>query len=219
MRDAKLFGRAFHEPSWALWLAIARARDALPPLDGDAALFATVSGGAPWPTEPVSELYVAAGRRSGKTQFSCAAAVHAAFIDYRKRMTFGEVAVVALIACDRAQAREAFNRCVGLIEQSPILKREVVRQDAESITLKHRVRLEVHVPNFRSARGYTIAAAICDEMSFWRSEDSALPDVEVVRALRPALSTLGGRLIGISSPHARRGHLYEMHRRYFGRPA
>ena len=53
-------------------------------------------------------------------------------------------------------------------------------------------------------RGYTVVAAICDEVAFWRSEDSANPDVEIVAALRPAMATVPEPLLlGISSPYAR----------------
>src|SRR5205823_14368375 len=40
---------------------------------------------------------------------------------------------------------------------------------------------------------------------------------EIVAALRPAMSTVpGALLIGISSPYARRGVLWDMHRRHYG---
>jgi len=61
---------------------------------------------------------------------------------------------------------------------------------------------------------------LADEVCFWEaSAESANPDKEVVRAVRPGLATLGGRLIGISSPYAQRGILYEQYRKHYGQDA
>src|SRR5208283_5835341 len=56
-----------------------------------------------------------------------------------------------------------------------------------------------------------------DELAFFRDDLSANPDVELVRAVRPGLANLGGRLLGLSSPHSRRGHLYTMYREHFAK--
>ena len=64
-----------------------------------------------------------------------------------------------------------------------------------------------------------MALAIIDEAAFLRDEYSATPDIELARALRPALMTLGGKLVVISSPHRKIGLLWEAYRRYFGEQA
>jgi hypothetical protein len=61
-----------------------------------------------------------------------------------------------------------------------------------------------------------MALAVIDEAAFLRSEDSALPDIELARALRPALTTLNGRLVVISSPHRKTGLLWDAMRKYYG---
>src|SRR6516164_2739328 len=43
---------------------------------------------------------------------------------------------------------------------------------------------EVHPVSMRTTRGYTIVAALCDEIAFWPHEDAAEPDYEVLNALR-----------------------------------
>src|SRR5206468_6481951 len=69
-----------------------------------------------------------------------------------------------------------------------------------------------------AVRGYTVVAAVLDEVAFWRVEDSANPDREIVAALRPAMATVAGALlVGISSPYARRGVLWDAYRLHFGR--
>jgi hypothetical protein len=55
-----------------------------------------------------------------------------------------------------------------------------------------------------------LAAALLDEVAFWRSEDSANPDREVLDALRPAMLTIPtSMLLAASSPYARRGVLWD----------
>ena len=88
---------------------------------------------------------------------------------------------------------------------------------AESITLKNKVVVEIHTASFRSTRGYTIVAALLDEIAYWPAEDAAQPDVEVINAIRPGMATIpGAMLLCASSPHARRGALWDAHRRHYG---
>src|SRR5262249_9331951 len=49
-----------------------------------------------------------------------------------------------------------------------------------------------------------------------RDETSSIPDIEVYRALLPALATTGGMLVGISTPYRRTGLLYQKHRDFYG---
>jgi len=54
--------------------------------------------------------------------------------------------------------------------------------------------------------------------SYWPSEDAAEPDVEVINAIKPGMATIpGAMLLCASSPYARRGALWEAHRKHFGR--
>jgi hypothetical protein len=100
-----------------------------------------------------------------------------------------------------------------------MLARRVENQAAQSFDLQGRVTIEVHTASFRSVRGYTIIAALCDELAFWRSDDSANPDREVLDALRPAMATVpGAMLLCASSPYSRRGVLWGAYQRYYGKP-
>jgi hypothetical protein len=65
--------------------------------------------------------------------------------------------------------------------------------------LTNNITIEVRSPTIRSTRGITAVAVLCDELAFWRpDESSANPDVEVINAARPALATIGGPLLGVS---------------------
>jgi hypothetical protein len=81
-----------------------------------------------------------------------------------------------------------------------------------------RVVIEVHTASFRSTRGYALIAGLLDELAFWPGDDSAEPDYEVLSALRPGMATIpGAMLLCASSPYARRGALFDAHRKHFGR--
>ena len=63
----------------------------------------------------------------------------------------------------------------------------------------------------------TIIGAVCDELAFWRSDESANPDTEILNGLRPGMATIpGALLLCISTPYARRGALWDAHRRHYG---
>jgi hypothetical protein len=55
-----------------------------------------------------------------------------------------------------------------------------------------------------------------DEVSFWRDDSSALPDIETYRAILPSLATTNGLLIGISTPYRKLGLLHQKWRDHFG---
>jgi hypothetical protein len=86
----------------------------------------------------------------------------------------------------------------------------------DTLSLASRVDIVVRPASFRSTQGSTCVGVMCDEIAFWRSDDSANPDTEVLRALRPSLMTTQGPLVAISSPYARRGELWKAYRRHYG---
>jgi hypothetical protein len=99
-----------------------------------------------------------------------------------------------------------------------MLKRMVERETSDAFDLNNHVSIEVSTASFRSTRGYTIVAALLDELAFWPTDDAAAPDVEVIAALRPGMSTIPtSMLLCASSPYARRGALWDTYRAHFGR--
>ena len=157
------------------------------------------------------------GRRGGKSLIAALVAVFlACFRDYRKILAPGERGTVMVIAADRRQARGVFRYIAGFLDAVPMLARMVESRTKEVIDLTNRVTIEVHTANFRAIRGYTVIAAICDEIAFWRSEESANPDTEILNGLRPGMATVPeALLLCISSPYARRGALWDAYRRHY----
>ncbi len=99
-----------------------------------------------------------------------------------------------------------------------MLAKLIERETADAFDLNNGVSIEVATASYRSTRGYTLIAALLDELSFWRTEDSANPDSEIIAALRPAMATIpGAMLLCASSPYARRGALWDAHRKHFGK--
>src|SRR5262249_5915820 len=63
----------------------------------------------------------------------------------------------------------------------------------------------------------TVIGAVCDEVCYWRDEDSSNPDTEILNALRAAMASVAGALLlCISSPYARRGEAWRVYRKHFG---
>ena len=221
MHAPALCGDAFADPSWDTWRIIARL------YDGDAALLTPdqqaiarqLLGREQLPTEAPRELFIGAGRRSGKTRFDSLLAVHAAAEDRRDKLASGEWAGVVCTCVDRTQARTWFGYCDGLINASPLLAAEVTNRTSDTIEFGHRTRLEVFTSNFRSVRGFTLALAIMDEAAYLRDETSASPDLELYRALQPALATLDGRLVVTSSLHRKTGLMWSKYREAYGEAA
>ena len=218
MTDPALFGNHFGGDSWARWRALFAGFDGLALNYAEQADWQALTGRSTAPRKAASELFLVVGRRGGKTNAAASRAVYdAAFNDYTDRLAPGEVATVMVLAADRKQARSCFRYISGLMHSNPMLERMIVREDREAIELSNRTTIEVHTASFRAVRGYSIACAICDEVAFWRSEDSANPDFEIINALRPAMATLNGRLVVLSSPYSKRGVLWDAFKRYHGK--
>ncbi len=219
MTDPDLFGRAFSGSTWTAWRANLAAKFALPMSPDEEAIYHACTSRSVLPTAPAREAFDAVGRRGGKDRANALTLAYlAAFRDYTAILAPGERAVLMALAADRRQARVLRGYCEGLFDQSPLLRSMVARRTADAIHLTNGVAIEVHVSNYRSVRGYTLVAAVCNELAFWRAEDSANPDTEVLHALRPAMSTVPGAiLIGTSSPYARRGVLWSAYRQHFGK--
>lgn len=218
MTDPALFGEQFGGDSFSAWRTLLAGFYGLPLADDELPHWQALTGRQNAPEAAHDELWLVVGRRGGKTQNAALLAVYeAAFKDYSDRLSPGEVATVMLLAADRKQARSVFRYISGLFESNPMLARLVVREDKESIELSNRTAIEVHTASFRATRGYTVACCIADEVAFWRSEESSNPDFEVLNAIRPAMATLDGKLIALSSPYSRKGALWDAYKRHHGK--
>jgi hypothetical protein len=192
------WGPWFPKPeSWAAWRTFWKATFALPMDAEDLYIFRQCTARTNPPTELPKEIAEVIGRRGGKSRAAATTAAWlAVFVDWRPHLGPGEKAVVMLLAADRRQSRVALRYIRSLILDHPELKKLVA-----------------------TVRGYSVAALIADEIAFWfDGENSANPAEEVLAAARPAMATMGPNalLLLMSSPHARRGPLWQAHRRHYG---
>ncbi len=213
-----LFRPWFKDPTtWTAWRAVLCAIHGLPMTEQELDLYRRCTGRSSVPAH-VDEAWLVVGRRGGKSFNVALLGVYAAcFGDYSRYLTPGERGLVVILAATKSQARVIFRYCKALIENVPVLARMVVASTGESIDLENGISIEVHHASFRSIRGRTVVAALLDEVAFWRSDESLNPDVEIINALRPAMATIPTALmLGISSPYAQRGVLWDTYRGSYG---
>jgi len=218
MNDPGLFQPWFKGDSWNNWKVFLKALFSLPMTAKDRQTFTKFTGREK-PPKAVREAWLPVGRRGGKSLVSALVAVYlSCFRDYSEHLGPGERLTISVIAADRRQARVVMRYVVGFLEGIPMLSRLVERKTQETVDLTNQVTIEVHTTSYRSVLGYTLGAVICDEISFWRSDEGASPDKEIIAALRPGMASIpGSLLIAISSPYARRGMLWTTYRKHYGK--
>lgn len=217
LSDPRLLGAALDDlDTWHVWMVVLRAAFGLGLNRAERRLFSKIAGSRQPPEQRVEQLWCLIGRRSGKTRVAAAICVFIACIE-QHRLAPGEVGYVLLLAMSRDQAGLAFSYVLGFIERSPILRQQVEKVTADEVHLKGGVVIGVHSNSFRTVRGKTLLAVVADECSFWRSEESAVPDFETFRACLPSLAATNGLWIAISSGYRKSGLLFERWRDHFGK--
>jgi hypothetical protein len=221
IKDERFFRPIFKDlATWQNWLVLLKAYFGLEMTPDEFAVYQKYTGRPDVPKKEFGELWIAAGRRSGKSLMSSVIAVFLAlFHDFQQYLSPGERAIIQIIASDRAQAKLILDYVRGIFETNPVFGQYVEQDFREAIHLNNSVSIEVMSCSFRSIRGRSVAAVIFDEIAFFFS-DGHKPDSEILAAVRPGLATFGdaSKLIAISSPYSRSGVLYEHWERYWGKP-
>lgn len=194
--------------------------------DGDApeGLGSAIYGGAfPVPAQARGVVAICAGARSGKTRLAALRLLHLALTVPLDQLARGESAFAAIVAPKLSLARQALAFVRGALEALPALKKFVVADTADALTLRRgsqRVTLETVAAGRGGAglRGRWFVGALLDESAFFRDEtsgvvnDAALYDAVAPRILR------GGQVIVQSTPWARSGLLYDLWRCNWANP-
>jgi hypothetical protein len=218
-RDPDIFGPWFRdETTWANWFVFSNAVFGLEMTAEEIAAFQKFTGREIADLRGYYDVALIVGRRGGKSLIlALIAAYLALFCNWRPFLVGGEAATISILAADRRQAATIFRylremlsipRFAGLIE----------RETNEVLQLGNGITIKVLTASFRTTRGRTLVACLCDEQAFWRNDEgTANPDVEIINALRPSMATVpGARLLKASSPYARRGVLWNDLRKGYG---
>lgn len=219
--DRNLFGglAAFRElSSWRQWLALLRAVYGLPLDSADADLFRRHTGRSKYDPPPggYPEVVCVVGRQSGKTRVAATiAAFEAVLADQEPDRT--ELYAVLVAQDHRAALRSVFGYVRAPFENVPVLNRSVAEVRSDTLRLRSGVTIAAYPCRPAAVRGLRAKVAVVDELAFFTATDGRPTDVEMLRALRPALATTGGKLVILSSPYGQAGALWDLHRRHYGR--
>jgi hypothetical protein len=206
--------------TWLAWRSLLQAAMGEELLPEELEHFIKLTGRAEPPHQRCSELWVVAGRRSGKSSAVAALAVYLGALCRWPMLSPGERAQVLIISTNRDTAGVILDYARAILNRSPILRQLVRRSDDEAIELSTGISIVVGTgaATLRRLRGFSSVAVVCDELAYWFDAEgrASTPDVEILAAARPTLLTTKGMLIGISAPHGKRGALYDTFRRHYG---
>jgi hypothetical protein len=218
LTDKKLLGNVLAGDSWHAWRVLLTASMGEALTDEERVTFTALTSRAQEPLQRVDQLGAVVGRRGGKSRATATLATYiSGLCDHRDKLVPGERGVVLCIAPDQRQAAIVLEYATAQFESSPILRQLIANRTSDTLELTNGITIEVRAASFRRLRGPTYIAVICDEAAYWFADEfSANGDKEILNAVRPGLAITGGLLIVVSSPYAKVGVVWDMHRRYYG---
>ena len=219
LSDPHLLGNALPGDTWKSWRTLLIAAMGEELTEDERAIFKQLTGRDREPKQRVDRFAGVVGRRGGKSRSMATLATYlGGLCDHSDALAPGERGVLLCIALDQRVAKIVLDYCQAAFELSPILKQLIANRTQDTLELTNGISIEVRPVSFRKLRGPTYIAVIADELAFWYTESSyANPDIEVLNAVEPGLVTTGGPLILASSPHARRGVLWDLFKRHYGK--
>ncbi len=206
--------------SWASWLVFLKCLYGLPLTKADHEIAHRCTGRDPsrLSKDGYQETLVLTGRRGGKSKLiALVGAAEAVLSGKEKRLSTGEIGMISILSPTRLQSRIIFSYLKSVFHSTSLLANEVVEETKDGFVLRN--GLEVHIMTGSpqsGGRGFSNVAVIVDECCFFGiSEDSVRSDLELIRSLRPSLSSTGGRLLAVSTPFSAQGWAYATFRRCF----
>jgi hypothetical protein len=203
---------------WTAWRAFLAAVYGLPMTEREYEIFTRCTGRRDAPTSKAREAWVAVGRRGRKSAIEAVIGVYeSVYRDLGPYLAFGETSRCLVMAADKDEASQIHHYAEGILTTSSL--RYLLSSDptAETITLRNRTEIKIRAFSLTGGRSRAIHVALLDEVAFFPTKDSAIPDTEVLRGIRPGMANVpGALLVAMSSPYAERGELYEHYRDHFG---
>lgn len=207
--DPQLIGEPISKP-WAIFY---KAVEGLP-LDADEqeTFFLCTGRSDDYSPHVYTEATAICGRRSEKTSTAVKFALwKSLFGGFESRVRPGELLRVPIVCQDLRIAKDVLRTVRTFLRNSPVLINEIDEDLATEIRLRNGLSFTSYPCTVSAPRGLSCPIAICDELAFWQIETGANPDVEILRALRPAMILFGQerRLLKISTPWMRAGVLFD----------
>lgn len=208
-----------YDAEWAAWRVFVKTFFGEPLDAEELETFRTCTGLSSPAEKSHREAWLPVGRRGGKSVTLAMIAVYVACcFDWTPHLRPGQFGYVDVLSDSRAHAGEIMNYVKGVLGH-PRLAPLVGRPLSETVELAGRIRIQVVTASIKAVRSYTAIAGLCDEIAHWAPDaESANPDVEILRALRPSMATIPGSfLLCASSRYARKGVLWEAYRDHYAK--
>lgn len=170
----------------------------------------------PYIAKEYDQLWGVVGRRAGKTSGlqSTIIAYEATLGGHEEYVSPKQDCLIYLIGHRLNLAVSSLQFVRSILDSSPILSREIVKQNNDEIRLKNGISIVPSPPSLKAQRGLACPAVAMDEVGFWYSDpEAANPDVEVERAVTWAqLQFPNSKRLGISTPWIKEGLLWKYHK-------
>jgi hypothetical protein len=214
--DPQLLGLSVSPAQRALLKAIYGL--ALDADEGD--LWRRCTGREAYPSRAFGEVTVVSGARAGKDSRIAApiACYEATFGGHDAHLAKGEHAIIPLVAQDKRGTRTAGGYVRHYFTGSPLLRAMLAEEPlADEVRLTNRTTVMAFPCTLRSLRGFSIPAAVMDELGFYRIEGAADADAEIQASIRRGMLAFpAARLVKVSTPYMKAGVLYDDVRRAWG---
>lgn len=200
---------------WTAWRAFLCALYALPMTNQELAIYRECTGRRMPPSQPAREVWAPTGRRARKSAIAALIGVfEGGFRDYKKYLAPGERAAIPILGKSKEEAQQIHTYAKAILSDASLQHLLEEEPGAETIKLITLVDLRIRAVSLTAGRSKTLPLGLLDEVAFFATE-GAIPDVEVVRGMRPGMATIpDAKLFGLSSPWGMRGLLYENYKAY-----
>jgi len=162
-------------------------------------------------------LEIVGGRRLGKSRISAACLSYfATAFDLSDRLAPGENAVIGLMSPTKHQSGKIYDYVLGTFSSVESLKPYIKSITREAITLTNQIEIQISAADHKTIRSGTAWLYIFDEFGFFPTDEhGATSDKKIMDAAIPALSTLNGMCILISTPWIKKGEFWETFKEHF----
>ena len=163
LSDRNLLGTVLQGDTWFAWRVLLYASQGEPLTEAERAIFQQLTGREHEPDQRIEEFIAVIGRRGGKTRAISVIGTYIGGLCEHPSLVPGERGVVLIIAPDQKQATICLDYIEANFKGSPILRQLVESRSQRSLKLTNKIDIEVRASDFRTLRGPTYVAVICDE--------------------------------------------------------